>query len=119
MSMEEGLDSFLPKLTFKYTVSRMLGHGACREVRLESGCLIFIGWQSKVSKSIMTTTSSILILNEVQIPQSVDHPCITNLEDVVDSTDYLYIVLKLAECGEHFDKIIKKTTLNEAKDKLF
>ena len=38
--------------------------------------------------------------------------------DVIDTPDYLYIVLELAEGGELFDKIIEKTRFNETEAKL-
>ena len=58
------------------------------------------------------------ILNEVKILQSVDHPNVIKLEDFIDTADYLFIVLELAEGGELFDKIIDKTKLNETEAKL-
>ena len=58
------------------------------------------------------------ILNEVKILQSVNHPNVIKLEDVIDTAEYLYIVLELAEGGELFDKIIKKTRLDEKTAKL-
>ena len=60
--------------------------------------------------------SSFNILNKVWILQSVIHPCIINLEDVIDMSKFLYIMLELAEGRELFD--IKKTKLKEAKAKL-
>ena len=62
--------------------------------------------------------SSSNVLNKVRILQSVNHTCIINMEDVIDMPNFLFIMLKLAEGGELFEKIIKKTTLNEAKTKL-
>ena len=58
------------------------------------------------------------ILNEVRILQNASHPNIIHLEDVIDSKDFLFIVLELAEGGELFDKIIEKTKFNEAEAKL-
>ena len=57
--------------------------------------------------------SSSNVLNKGWILQSVNHPCIINLENVIDMLNFLFIVLELAEGGELFDKIIKKTKLNE------
>ena len=58
------------------------------------------------------------VLNEVKILQSVSHPCVINLEDVIDTKDFLFIVLELAEGGELFDKIIERTKMNEVEAKL-
>ena len=57
-------------------------------------------------------------MNEVRLLQAINHPCIINLEDVIDTPDYLYIVLELAEGGELFDKIIEKTKFKESEAKL-
>ena len=53
-------------------------------------------------------------MNEVRILQQVNHPCVIRLEDVIDTPEFLYIVLELAEGGELFEKIIEKTKFNEA-----
>ena len=70
-----------------------------------------------ITTTTLTGTNS-NVLNEVKILQSVNNPCIINLEDIIDTLDYLYIVLELAECGELLYKIIEKTKLNENKAKL-
>ncbi len=64
------------------------------------------------------TPGSESVMNEVKLLRKVDHPCIIRLEDVVETTDTLYIVLELADGGELFDKIIAKTKLQEAEAKL-
>ncbi len=71
-----------------------------------------------ICKRTTGTTGASSILNKVQILQSVNHPCIIKLEDVIESPDYLYNVLELAEGGELFDKIIEKMKLNESEAKL-
>lgn len=38
----------------------------------------------------------------------LDHPNILKLIDVVDSADYLYIVLEYCACGEYFDFISRE-----------
>ena len=55
------------------------------------------------------------VLNKVWILKSECHPCIINLKNVIDKPNFLFIVMDLAEEGEHFYKIIEKTKLNEAK----
>ena len=49
--------------------------------------------------------SSSNVLNKVRILQSVNHPCIISLEDVINTPNFLFIVLELAESGELFKKI--------------
>ena len=48
----------------------------------------------------------------------VNHPCIINLEDVINTPNFLFILLELVEGRELFDKIIEKTKLTEAEAKL-
>ena len=38
----------------------------------------------------------------------VNHPCLINLEDVINMLNFLFILLELADYGELFDKIIEK-----------
>ena len=57
------------------------------------------------------------VLNEVRILQSVSHPCVINLENFIDTPNYLFIVLVLAEGHELFDKIIERTKFNETEAK--
>ena len=54
------------------------------------------------------------MLKKIGIFQLVNHPCIISLEDVINTPNFLFIVLELAEGGELLDNIIKKTKLNEA-----
>ena len=58
-------------------------------------------------RTIVTTfsggDSSSNVLNKVRILQSVNHPCITSLNDLIDTPNFLFIVLELAEGRELFD----------------
>ena len=44
--------------------------------------------------------------------QSVNHSCIINLEDVIDMSNFLFIVLELAKGVKLLHKIIEKTKLS-------
>ena len=55
----------------------------------------------------------------MKILQLVRHPCLINLEGVIDNANFLYIVLQFAQGGEVFDKIINKTKLNEDETMLY
>jgi len=118
-NMEEG-ESFPEALTEKYTVSKVLGRGAHGEVRLGFRIPDLNRFAIKIinKRTCNTVSSSDAVLNEVKILQSVSHPNVINLVDVIDTSDYLYIVLELAEGGELFDKIIEKTRFNETEAKL-
>ena len=58
-------------------------------------------------------------MNEIKILKSVSHPNIIKLEDVIDTKDFLYIILELADGGELFDKINEKRRLSETEAKLY
>ena len=75
MSMEATSDSFPPELTTKYTVSKVLGKGACGEVRLGFRVpdLHRVAIKNTCKRTIVTTfnggDSSSNVLNKVQILQ--------------------------------------------------
>ena len=58
------------------------------------------------------------MLNKVRILQSMNHQCIIDLDDVIETLNFLFIVLELAEGQELFYKIIEITKLNKAKARL-
>ena len=49
---------------------------------------------------------------------SIDHPCVIQLIDVIDTDCSLYIILELADGGELFDKILEKIKFSEKEAKL-
>ena len=59
-----------------------------------------------------------MVLSEVNILHSVSHPYLINLEGVINTTNFIYIVLEFAEGIQLFDKIIDQTKLNKDKTKL-
>jgi len=114
-------ETFPEPLTEKYIVSKVLGRGACGEVRLGFRVPDLHRVAIKIICKRTTSTfskSTPAIMNEVRILQQVNHPCVIRLEDVIDTPEFLYIVLELAEGGELFEKIIEKTKFNEAEAKL-
>jgi len=124
MSNEVVGESFPEELTTRYTVSKVLGTGATGQVRLGFRIpdlhRVAIKIICKRTNSTFTGqgASQQQVLNEVKILQSVNHPCVIKLEEFIDTPDYLFIVLELAEGGELFDKIIEKTKLDETAAKL-
>ena len=116
--MEATCDSFFPELTTKYMVSKVLEKGACGEVLLGFRVpdLHRVAIKIICKGTIITTfngnDSFFNVLNNVWIHQSVNQSCIINLEDVINTPNFHFIVLKLPEGGKLFDKIIVKTKLN-------
>ena len=50
---------------------------------------------------------------------TIDHPCVIQLLDVIDTESSLYIILELADGGELFDKIMEKVKFSEKEAKLY
>ena len=122
MSMEATSDSFPPELTIKYRVSKLLEKGAWEKVRLGFRVPDVHRVAIKIicKQTIVTTfngDSSSNVLNNIQILQSVIYLCIINLEDVIDTPNFLFIVLELPEGRELFNMVhnnIKKKLFAEA-----
>ena len=53
-------------------------------------------------------------MNEAKLLESVSHPNIIQLEEVIDSPDFLILVLELAEGGELFSEMIKENVVEES-----
>jgi len=51
---------------------------------------------------------------ETAILQKVHHPNIIELKELVDTKDYLYLIMELVTGGELFDKIVEKGSYTEA-----
>ena len=91
MSIESTSDSFPSELTTNYTSSKVLGKEACGEVRLNFRVpdLHRVAIKVICKRTIVTTftggDSSSNVLNKVWILQSVNHPRIIILKDVIGS----------------------------------
>ncbi|KAI8782455.1 serine/threonine-protein kinase Chk2 [Biomphalaria glabrata] len=126
MDLHTKEDSTLPSaLTEKYTLTRVLGKGACGEVRLafakgsceKFACKIISKKKFSVGgKSQLNLASQ--VMGEVKILKSLKHPCIIKIEDVIDTPDTLYILLELVEGGELFDKVVSIDKYDEKTGKL-
>lgn len=122
----QNTDYNLPKeVTEKYTLTKLLGKGACGEVKLgfsKGSCNKFavkIIPKKKFSltdKVQMTDPSRIML--EAKILKSVNHPCIIGVEEIIDTPENLFIVLELIEGGELFDRVISTGQLKEENAKL-
>ena len=91
MSMEATCESFPPKLTTKYAVSKVLEKAASGEVRLGFRVpdLHRVAIKVICKRTIVTTftggDSSSNVLNKVWILQLVNHSYIISLEDVINT----------------------------------
>jgi len=105
--------NFPKELRNKYTIMKEIGRGNYGQVRLafrhedSERCAVKILKKKFMDSSGTQCTLSNLgvIQNEVGLLQSVNHNCIVQLYDVVESDDSIYLVMELAEGGELFDRI--------------
>ena len=79
---------------------------------------IKINCKCTIVTTFNSSDSSSNVLKEVQILQSVNHPCIICQEDVIGTLNFLFIVLELEEGGKRFDSFIEKTKMNKVEAKL-
>ncbi|KAK3727806.1 hypothetical protein QZH41_008227, partial [Actinostola sp. cb2023] len=102
----------------KYTISKIIGRGACGEVHLcfaKGTCQRFaVKVINKKQFSVNTPSTK----EEVDILKSLSHPTIICIVDVFETPDSLYIVLELVEGGELFDRVKKEKRLEEPSVKL-
>ena len=66
----------------------------------------------KVATPVVTNGINMLP-NEINILHSVSHPYLINLEGVINTTNFHYILLEFAEGTQLFVKIIYQTKLNK------
>ena len=91
MSTSEQTEKFPSELTQKFTVSKVLGRGACGEVRLGfripdlRRVAIKIINKKNCSTISSRTSNQEAIMNEVRILRETSHPNIIHLEDVIDT----------------------------------
>ncbi|XP_070572935.1 serine/threonine-protein kinase Chk2-like [Ptychodera flava] len=110
---DQGQENLPAEMKAKYKLSKVLGRGACGEVKLafEKGTC-----KKLAVKIIQKKTFSIgghvkkdltaSVKEEVKILKAIHHPCIIAIEDVYETDDMLYIILELVEGGELFDRVV-------------
>jgi serine/threonine-protein kinase Chk2 len=127
VSIESQNDSWIPReLSDKYTIAKVLGRGACGEVRLaftKGSCKkvavkVIQKKRFTVSGGLQDLSGSKEVMNEVQILKSLQHPCIIAVEDVIDTPTALYIIMELVDGGELFDRVVSAGHLSESTAKL-
>ncbi|XP_069940898.1 myosin light chain kinase A isoform X3 [Cherax quadricarinatus] len=120
--LQNDAQNYPEELTKKYTMTKKLGEGNFGEVRLayKQGSL------ERYAVKILKKKCSQLLLNnikqinnEIKLLQSVDHPCIISLKDVIDTPEKIYIIMELAEGGELFDRLASNGRLPEATAKFY
>uniref|UniRef100_UPI00358EA9F9 serine/threonine-protein kinase Chk2-like isoform X1 n=2 Tax=Myxine glutinosa TaxID=7769 RepID=UPI00358EA9F9 len=94
-----------------FTPIRRLGCGICAEVHLVYGPESLTPVALKSIPKAMNPR--ILVEREVEILKSVCHPCIVRLDEVVETTLTVHLVLEYVPGGDLFKLIKKRTWLDE------
>ncbi|XP_071481598.1 serine/threonine-protein kinase Chk2-like [Diadema antillarum] len=127
MDTSDSDQSSLPEaLREKYIMSKLLGRGACGQVKLafEKGNCRKVAVKIIEKKTFsmggtMVRNMEKTVMEEVRILKRLHHPCIIGIEDVFDTPDVLYIVLELVEGGELFDRVVSVGKFEEPLAKLY
>jgi serine/threonine-protein kinase Chk2 len=109
----------------KYTITKTLGVGAFGEVKLAFDKTTCEKYALKILPKRMFTVKGrhminqqSTIMSEVEILKRLNHPCIIQIKEGIDTPDNVFIVLELVEGGELFDKVISLGQYSECTAKL-
>nr|XP_023027860.1 ovarian-specific serine/threonine-protein kinase Lok-like [Leptinotarsa decemlineata] len=114
--------NYLPfELKQKYEPSTLLGRGAAGEVRLaleKFTCKMVAIKKIMKSRSTLSQIHKLThpskIKTEISILQTLKHPCVINMEDIVETPEEVYIVLDYMKGGELTNRILSNTPLSES-----
>lgn len=122
----------LPKsICAHYHIGRKLGSGACGVVRLVYNRRTCAAYAMKHIRKVQLLTSKPApanetpnrdaqrIANEGQIMRSLQHPCVVQMHDVIDSADSVFIMLELMHGGDLLSRIVGRKRLPERTAKLY
>jgi len=105
-----------PQFSEQYDVGRLLGKGAFSQVYQVNNK------RSKESFAVKIIRKEVLgkdekqrkrIDREIDILTKVEHPNIVRMYDLIETPNYLYLVMELVTGGELFDKIVAKGSYSE------
>ena len=113
-------NEFPPEITQKFSMSKLLGSGACGNVYLgirksdsKQFAIKNVKKEHASALSDINIANKNAILNEINLLNGIDHPNIIKLEEVIETEGNIYMVLELADGGEVFDEVVKKIRLHE------
>ncbi|KAK7862770.1 hypothetical protein R5R35_013833 [Gryllus longicercus] len=100
-----------------FVVSRSLGKGAYGEVMLVFQKKTFDRFAMKVVKKRTLNPTKDILMNEVNILRSLDHPCVIKIHNVVNSPESVFIFLDYMEGGDLFERVKSRGKLKESETK--
>eukprot|EP01116_Phalansterium_solitarium_P017026 TRINITY_DN4096_c0_g1_i2.p1 TRINITY_DN4096_c0_g1~~TRINITY_DN4096_c0_g1_i2.p1 ORF type:complete len:513 (+),score=187.69 TRINITY_DN4096_c0_g1_i2:107-1645(+) len=99
----------------KYIMGKELGRGAFSIVKLGTSKATGKTHAIKcIIKKNLKPTEMQLLEREIDIMDKLKHPNVIELSEIMDSPDFLYLVLELCSGGELFDAIVKRGSYSEA-----
>ncbi|GLG98422.1 Ovarian-specific serine/threonine-protein kinase Lok [Gryllus bimaculatus] len=105
------------KVKDDFVVSRSLGKGAYGEVMLVFQKKTFDRFAMKVVKKRTLNPTKDILMNEVNILRSLDHPCVIKIHNVVNSPESVFIFLDYMEGGDLFERVKSLGKLKESETK--
>jgi len=69
--------------------------------------------RSKSKNFVLDKLSNLIIKNEIDIMNKLDHPNIISLYETYEDKKYIYFIMDICDGGELFEKITEKGALSE------
>ncbi|EAS02325.3 Serine/Threonine kinase domain protein (macronuclear) [Tetrahymena thermophila SB210] len=108
-------DSQQIKQIGNYILNKTIGRGTFGKVKLGVHTLTNEKVAIKIleKRMIQGDQDMLSVQSEISILKSVNHPNISQLYQIIETNDCLYLVLEYAQNGELFDFIVRKRRLTE------
>lgn len=107
-------------ITSKYYIGRKLGAGASGtvfHVHNYRNCQAYA--LKHIKKNLLVDLKTEKAMNEAKIMKSLKHPCVVQMNDIIDTPDSVFIMLELMHGGDLLSRIQRCSYLPEEQSKLF
>lgn len=106
-------------ITSKYHVGRKLGAGASGTVYHVHNYQTCNAYALKhIKKNLLVDLKTEKAMNEAKIMKSLKHPCVVQMNDIIDTPDSVFIMLELMHGGDLLTRIQRCSYLSEDLSKL-
>ena len=105
----------VPKTIPGYKIIKTLGNGTFGKVLLAKDLSTENPVAIKVidKATVVTPKQKVSVAREVRLMKLLHHPHIIGIDDIIDTEEYVFIVMEHADGGELFDYILKKGYVRE------
>ena len=109
------------RLTNNYRLLKDLGEGTFGKVRLGQSNINhqYVAVKILEKKRIKDQSDMLRIKLEIKILKSSKHPNIIELYEIIETEEYIYLIMEYASGGELFDYIVSKNKLSERESSVF